>query len=708
MIRRHKSSGAQRDKGINLKRISMALLLLWVLIPGVIRANETTESPAPRKQDGQPTVSLAEDMGEAMRREANRVRLEFQNHALSLFERTPLGWNEDTLVSLYRVALSLPLRLPGLLRHILAHGRALGVVGSLLVLTFLAAVLYALMGQKRVMARVEEAVHPVRKIMPDEAYPYFLSALKIVVASLIPLVLLGAYSLINAFIYYKAIWFVLIGRLFGIWAVGALVLNLLHELLTSGLYPAADRYGGVLYRRARLVVFYILGGTALVWGGEAFTLPSDVSAFLAFAVSLSVVCVLLLLFFNRKAMLSLLPELPYQNYRTFRKSFERYYLPVVYGTFITGVLWCFGYKRFSEAIWTKTWAVAGVYFGFLVLFHLAQGKLARLSEQRKNAGNEDAGQFYHSLRRLLLYASVVGSALIISNLLGLLDPLIRLFSFPILTIGESNLTLWLFIEAVLIFIVFHFLSVLMRSYLSFKVYPSIGVDTGLAYALNTFLKYIFFLVAFIVVLRTVGLSPRVLMIFAGAAGIGIGLGLQNMAANLISGLSLIFGQRIRRGDWVQVDDTMGVITDIYLHSTKVITRDNVEYLIPNSQFLSNTVINYTLSTPTIRISVPVGVSYEADPLKVQDIFLAAARKHPEFLQHKAPEVRFTGYGDSSIDFEVLIWIDIRKIARRKARSDLYFTIFEMLKAEGIEIPYPQRDIHVRSGLENNNLRRTTV
>jgi potassium efflux system protein len=691
-----------------MKRAFIILALLLLLLPGAMQATEVPESQTPPKPDGQTTISLAEDMGEAMRREASRVGDEFQKQALSLFERRPLGWDKTTLVRLYQSALSLPLRLPQLARHILSQGRSLGVVGSLLVLTFLVAVFYTFIGQKRVMARVERAAKPLQRIMPDEAYPYFLSILRIVVASLIPLVLLGAYSLINAFIHYKAIWFLLVGRLFGVWSIGALALNLLHESLTSGLYPAADKYGSILYRRARLVVLYILGGTAVVWGAEAFTLSTDALAFLKFAVSLSVVCVLLLLFFNKRAILSLLPELPYQNYRTFRNNFERYYLPVVYSTFFTGVIWCFGYKRFSEVIWTKTWAVAGVYVGFLALFHLAQGKLTKLSGKQKIADNEDARRFYRSLRKLLLYASVTGSALIILNLLGLLDPIVRLFSFPILRVGESQLTLWLFIQAILVFVVFSFLSVLLRSYLSFKVYPSIGVDTGLAYALNTFLKYIIFFIAFLATLRAVGLNPRVLMIFAGAAGIGIGLGLQNMAANLISGLTIIFGQRIRQGDWVQVGDTMGVITDIYLHSTKVLTRDNVEFLIPNSQFLSNTIINYTLSTPTIRLSVPVGVSYEADPVKVQDIFLAAAGKHPELTKHKAPEVRFVGYGESSIDFEVLVWIDIRKIARRKARSELYFTIFEMLKTEGIQIPYPQRDLHIRSGLEDNSLRRAPV
>jgi len=684
-----------------VKRVFLTLLVSVVLCLSMMAAAETAGPEPASNQTDSTTFSLANDMGETMRREMGRVGEELQQQALSLFERSPLGWDEDTLLSLYQFALSLPMKVPALLDHVLDQGRALGAVGSLLVLIFIGAVLYAFMGQKRVMLRVEKAVHPLNRFMPDGAYPYFLSVLKIVVASLIPLLLMGVYSLINAFIQYSAVWFLLTGRLLGVWVLGALILNLLHEILKSGLYPAADQYGGLLYRRARLVVLYILGGTAVVWGAKAFALPEDIIAFLKFVVSLSVVCVLLLLFFNRKAILSLLPELPYQNYQTFRKNMGRYHLALVYGTFLTGVLWCFGYKRFSEVLWTKTWAVAAVYVGVMALYHLIQVQLSRWSRKVLAAGDEDARLFVRTLRRLLLYASVISAAVIISNLLGLSGPIIRLCSFTILRVGTAHLTLLLLIKAAFVFVIFVYVSTLMRTYLSFKVYPSIGVDTGLAYALNTFLKYVFFAIAFIVTLYAVGISPGILMVFAGAAGIGIGLGLQGVAANLISGLTIVFGRRVRKGDWVNVADTMGVVTDIFLHSTKVLTRDNVEYLIPNSQILSNTMVNYTLSSPTIRLSIPVGITYNADPLKAEAIFIEAAKKHPELIEHHEPEVRFTGYGDNAINFEVLVWIDIRKTARRKARSLLYFTVFEMLREAGIEIPYPQRDIHIRSGLPNN-------
>lgn len=674
----------------------LVLLLGWSLPWAALAADDT---PGPAQETAStPEIVLAEDVGDAVKREMGRVSEHIQQKALSLFERTPLGWDTTTIDYLYQWFLNLPLRLPEFLRHILEQTRILGVVGSLLILTFLVAVFYTLFGQKRVMARVEEAVQPFRSLLPEDTYPYFLSLLKIGVASLIPLLLLGTFSLINAFIVYQAKWFSLIGRLLGVWAISALAVYVLRETLTSGLYAAADEYGEKIYRRARLVVFYIAGGMALYWGAEAGGFPRDVLAFLKFVITLSVVCALLVLFFNKAALMSLLPELPYPYYQKFREKFSRYYLPVMYATFATGVLWCFGYQRFSSVIWTKTWAVAGVFVGFFVVYHLANGRLNKYVSAQNGVINEDAERFFKSLKALLLYVSVTVGILIILDLLGLRQSIERAFSFTIVTISGTGLSLWVFLKAGLVILGFTFGSNLLRSYLGYKIYPSIGIDTGLGYALNTFLRYFMLILAFLFALRVVGLSLKVLMIFAGAAGIGLGLGLQSMAANIISGLSIIFGQKIRKGDWLEIEDNLGVVTDIFLKATRLKTRDNIEILIPNSEFITSTVVNYSLSSPDIRMAIPVGVSYAADPRKVAEILLAAAEVHPEISSIQKPEVRFLGYGDSSIDFEVLVWVDIRSTGRRIARSLFYFTAFDALKKEGIEIPYPQRDLHFRSGL----------
>ena len=145
---------------------------------------------------------------------------------------------------------------------------------------------------------------------------------------------------------------------------------------------------------------------------------------------------------------------------------------------------------------------------------------------------------------------------------------------------------------------------------------------------------------------------------------------------------------------------LGEVTDIYLRATKVRTRDNIEYLVPNSNIISNTMVNYSLSSPLIRIELPVGVSYKADPRQVEKILLEAAENEPLVDKTHRPAVRFVEYADNSINFELLVWINVRRTPRRKVRSNLYFVIFEALAKAGIEIPFPQRDLHIRSKVDS--------
>jgi small-conductance mechanosensitive channel len=188
-----------------------------------------------------------------------------------------------------------------------------------------------------------------------------------------------------------------------------------------------------------------------------------------------------------------------------------------------------------------------------------------------------------------------------------------------------------------------------------------------------------------------------LMVFAGAIGIGIGLGLQKVASNLVSGLVIIFGRKIRKGDWIKVGDTLGYVRHINLNAATLWTRDNIEYIIPNTDLIAGTIINYTLTSPEIRVHLPVGVSYTADPAKVTEILLATAKGNKNLVQNRAPQVWFTNYGDSAINFELLVWIDVRRWSEGALRSQLYYDIFAAFAQAGIEIPFPQRDIHIRSG-----------
>ncbi len=299
-----------------------------------------------------------------------------------------------------------------------------------------------------------------------------------------------------------------------------------------------------------------------------------------------------------------------------------------------------------------------------------------------------------SLVPLLLWSVVV----IILSLLGLLGPLQHIMSFPILTLGGTSLSFWIIIRAAIIFLAFVYVSQLLRTYLDYKFYPSLGIDTGLAYALNRLLKYLFIATGLLFALRIVGVDLRVLMVLAGTAGIGIGFGLQNIVANMICGLIIIFGRKLRMGDWVKVGDTVGVVSDIYLRATKVLTRDNIDYVIPNTDFITKTIVNYTLTSPFVRVHVPVAVSDGTDPQEVTKILLACAEEEAGVSRYDKPKVWFVAMGDSSINFELLVWTDIRRFSQKEIRSRIYFKILEALRDAEIELPSPQRDIRIRSAL----------
>jgi small-conductance mechanosensitive channel len=653
------------------------------------------ETKGPSNSKEPPSISVSQDLDQVLVKEAAQVKADMKKQALSLFGRQPLGWDLKTIDYLTEWALNLPLRLPELLAQVLAQGRVLGIAGSLAMLTFIVAVLYSLIGQKRVMRRIVAGIEPVRPRIPENAYPLFLAAVRVVVAAAIPLLLLGAYELINALIDYKAIWFALTGRLLLLWAAASLVIGLLKELLTRGLFPVTTAHGRTMFQLTRLVLLYVLVGIALLWAAEAFGFRKDVLAFLRFAISVSVVCVFALLVLKKRALLSFLPELPYSGYQRFTRALDRFFYPLIGLSFVLALLWCFGFRELGRVVLVKIWATAGALLLLTLVYHVLRNGLARWSEKMPPA-DDSAHYLVDSLRSFLRYAAIVATVALLLNMLGLLGPLERLLSFPVVELGESVLTFWTIIKAALVVLFFVYAARLLQAYLDYKIYPALGVVPGLGFAINTIVRYGFLALGFLIALRTVGVDLRFLLVFAGAIGIGIGLGLQNMAASLLAGFTIIFGGKIRKGDWIEVEGNLGVVTDIHLLATRVRTRANVEYLVPNATLVSNTIVNYSLTSPMIWIAVPVGVSYGADPRQVEKILLEVGRREPMVSKQNAPRVIFTEFADSSLNFSLLAWIDVRQNAERLVKSALYFAIFEEFAKAGIEIPFPQRDIHIRS------------
>ena len=677
----------------SFRLITATILLVALFCPVVLSADKPEAAPAKK-----PAIGIVDSMGDAMLKQATEVQADIAREARSLFERQPLGWDLKTLGTIYHWALDLPPHIPDFIALVIQHSRLLGVAGSLIMLVFIVAVFYSLIGQRRVLRRIERRVEPWRGKIPEKVYPFVLSGLRIIVAALIPLMLLAAYSLVNALVHYEAVWFIVLGRLFILWAAGALVLNLLRESLTRDLFAVTREYGRSVYRLVRLVLFYSLAGSAIFWCAKAFRLPDDVLAFARFVIALSIVFLLFLLHLKKKALLSFLPSFPYPFYRAFQRFLQRYYYAIVGVMLLAALLWCFGYVNLGRVVIVKVWS-SGVAFVLIMLAYHGLRTALQHRTQRLPHRDEAGHALLRSLNNLLLYATVLSTLFVVLNLLGLLSILQLAMSIPVLVLAGATITFWTIVSVVVILMAFFYASRLLRAYLDYRVYPQLGIDQGLGYVLNTLLNYVFLGIGLLISLRLVGLDLRLLLVFAGAVGIGVGLGLQSLAANVISGFIIIFGGKVRKGDWIEVGGTLGEVTDIYLGTAKIRTRDNIEYLIPNAQLVTSTIINYSLSSVFVRMDLAVGVSYSADPREVEKILVDAAARESLVSDYRTPSVRFVGYGDNSINFELLFWIDVRHTARRLVRSNLYFAIFEALKAAGIEIPFPQRDLHIRSGLD---------
>ncbi|MEJ2155216.1 MAG: mechanosensitive ion channel [Desulfobacteraceae bacterium] len=670
------------------------LFALFLVLPTVRAAAWAVDQKTDQKEKA-PEFGISQSVGDAASRQAGEVRQQIAEKARSLFKREPLGFDWQTAEYLYKRLAGLPMMIPELMQALIVQSRLLGFVGSVLIFIFLVALIYSLLGQKRVMQRVVSLLAPQEDKIPKSIYPYLLSVIRVVVAALFPLVLLAAYSLINALIAYDVAWFRLIGRLLLLWSAGSLVTNLLKEMLTREYFGISAERGRSFFRPSRLVVLYSIFAIGAYWAAEAFQLRQDVLALLQFVTALSIIAILFLLLLKKKTLLSMLPDFPHSGYRKFIKFFTKYYFLLIILSLFLALLWGVGYRDLGRIVLVKIWASVAVYLLIMTAYHLLISLLRRWYEGTDKE-DETAGLMFRSVRSLLVYATLLATVLVVLNLLGLLGLLKQVMSFPVFDLGTTGVTLWIILEAALILLAFVFSSRLLQAYLDYRVYPAFGLEPGLGYAINTFLKYLMLSVGFLIALNVVGLDLRFLFVFAGAVGIGIGMGMQNMAANVISGFILIFGGKLRKGDWIEVANTMGMVTDIHLRATNVRTRDNIEYIIPNAEFISGTLVNYSLGSPLVRIELPVGVSYKAAPHQVRQTLLDMAEKERLVSRERAPEVRFVGFGDSSIDFELLIWINVRTTPRRLVRSNLYFAIFDALSQAGIEIPFPQRDIHVRS------------
>jgi small-conductance mechanosensitive channel len=225
-----------------------------------------------------------------------------------------------------------------------------------------------------------------------------------------------------------------------------------------------------------------------------------------------------------------------------------------------------------------------------------------------------------------------------------------------------------------------------------------GLDRSLQYAIAQIVSNVVLIVGIFIVLDNAGIHLGALTVFAGAVGVGVGFGLQNIASNFISGLVILAERPITVGDRVEVAGIAGQVQHIRARSTVIVTNDNITMIVPNTKFIDSPVTNWTYGDPRVRFRLPVGVAYGSDVNKVREALLAAASENPNTLKDPAPSVFLEKFGENSIDFELVVWSSEMSYRPLRYRSDLNFAMEEKLREAGIEIAFPQRDLHIRSGV----------
>lgn len=268
---------------------------------------------------------------------------------------------------------------------------------------------------------------------------------------------------------------------------------------------------------------------------------------------------------------------------------------------------------------------------------------------------------------------------------------------PLLRLGGTTITLWTLVYfLLLLFLLFYFASKL-RQWLVERVLVRTKLDVGARQAIGSITRYLTLLIGLLIVLQTVGIDLTTLNVLAGAVGIGVGFGLQNIASNFISGLIILLERPIKVGDRIEVGDVDGDVIEIGARSTTVRTNDNIAIIVPNSKFITDNVTNWNYTGPRVRFRVPVNVAYGSAAHEVERLLLEVAKENADVMVEPPPQVRFRGFGDSSLEFELLVWNTSLVHRKGKLKSELNYAIYAKLAEYGIEIPFPQRDLHVRSG-----------
>ena len=333
---------------------------------------------------------------------------------------------------------------------------------------------------------------------------------------------------------------------------------------------------------------------------------------------------------------------------------------------------------------------------------LREGIAALSGSMRPKAGGpvttptESALAFwsFFTLDLMLVVMALIPAALLVGAEWAELRDL-AIDAFFGIKIGPVTLSLADVMAAIAVLVFLMWLTRRVQSAAETRFLPRTGLDEGARQSMRTLIGYFGIALACLAGISTAGLDLSNLAIVAGALSVGIGFGLQSIVSNFVSGLILLFERPIKVGDWIVVASGQGYVKRISVRSTEIETFEKSSIIVPNSELISGTVTNLTFGNKQGRVLVPVGVSYDADPDRVIEILEEVTRAHPKIMSYPAPFINFAGLGDSALNFEMRGFVrDVNDGFR--VQHDLRLTVFKRLKEEGIEIPFPQRVVTVRT------------
>ena len=301
-------------------------------------------------------------------------------------------------------------------------------------------------------------------------------------------------------------------------------------------------------------------------------------------------------------------------------------------------------------------------------------------------------KFLAAILTFLLVAIIVG-AFLPRGIPARLEPR-TIWETAYFHLGNVAVSPELFVETLAFFILLTFVTRIARRFLRKEILSRTALDQGQRYAIERTFGYAVFALGLFVGMQIIGLNVSSLAFLGGAVGIGVGFGLQNIASNFASGLILLLERPIKVGDRIEVGSLNGDVVRIGGRSTWVRTNDNFIIIVPNAEFTTGRVTNWTANDRQVRFSFPVGVAYGSDPVQVRAVLLTLAVQHADVLKDPPPEVLLSSFGDSSINFELRVWTIAQVQTPTRLKSDLYFEIVRQFALSGIEIPFPAaRCIH---------------